>query len=142
MYKLGSKGQPQNISENDTEIVSQYKSIIREQDHKLHSLQESLKESDSKNKQLQDEILVLKQKNSKLIDQNTLYKAQLSAAKIPQNEIKHKAQTNGLPETNDASVEESQNKNNGDGNTGTNEAKSADDDLIELLLHQVNHAVF
>lgn len=142
LYKLGSKGQPHNISENDTEVVGQYKSIIREQDHKLQSLQDALRDRDEKNKQLQEEILALKQKNSKLIDQNTLYKAQLSAAKVPQADAKQTIQSNSVSETN-GDIYQKQALKQGYSETKAVTERSAEggndqDDLIELLLHQVS----
>lgn len=106
----------QNESISDARVLQQYKDIIRAQDEKLNQMQHSIRQYEENQRLLQEENAALKQKNTKLVDQNILYKAQLSAKRMKSEK----------QDGNDAVP-----VNNPEPNGSNN------DDLIELLLHQV-----
>lgn len=107
----------------------------------------AIKDTEDKYKSLEDENIALKQKNSKLNDQNILYRAQLTAKRSAENnEFKTNSNgaspldntkvhsDNGLKEYYAQNSSQQQQQPNGNGNS----APDDQDDLIELLLHQVH----
>lgn len=116
IMNIGSKQGVQTEPMSETRVLHQYKDIIRAQDEKLQQLQQAIKQYEGNQIAMHEEIAALKQKNSKLVDQNTLYKAQLSAKRMKSNP----------KESRETSVE-----------TTTDASANSNDDLIELLLHQV-----
>lgn len=116
ILNIEPKHHAQNETISETRILHQYKDIIRSQDEKLQQLQQSIRQYEENQKVLQEEIAVLKQKNSKLVDQNILYKAQLSAKRMKSSSQEGKETLiDSIPEN----------------------SSNSNDDLIELLLHQV-----
>lgn len=67
------------LSHEASGLVGQYKDIIREQDYKLQTLQDSIKMSRDEVEALKLQLAEAQQTNSQLFDQNVLLKAQLSA---------------------------------------------------------------
>lgn len=67
------------LSHEASGLVGQYKDIIREQDYKLQTLQDSIKMSRDEVETLKLQLAEAQQTNSQLYDQNILLKAQLSA---------------------------------------------------------------
>lgn len=67
------------LSHEASGLVGQYKDIIREQDYKLQTLQDSIKMSRDEVEALKLQLAEARQTNSQLFDQNVLLKAQLSA---------------------------------------------------------------
>ncbi len=67
------------LSHEASGLVGQYKDIIREQDYKLQTLQDSIKMSRDEVEALKVQLAEAQQTNSQLYDQNVLLKAQLSA---------------------------------------------------------------
>ncbi|KAG4065997.1 hypothetical protein HA402_001244 [Bradysia odoriphaga] len=79
---VSSIGKEPNLAELSHEasgLVGQYKDIIREQDYKLQTLQDSIKISRDEVEALKIQLAEAQQTNSQLYDQNVLLKAQLSA---------------------------------------------------------------
>lgn len=68
------------LSHEASGLVGQYKDIIREQDYKLQTLQDSIKMSRDEVEALKSQLAEAQQTNSQLYDQNVLMKAQLAAA--------------------------------------------------------------
>lgn len=67
------------LSQEASGLVGQYKDIIREQDYKLQTLQDSIKMSRDEVENLKLQLTEAQQTNTQLYDQNILLKAQLSA---------------------------------------------------------------
>lgn len=67
------------LSHEASGLVGQYKDIIREQDYKLQTLQDSIKISRDEVEALKVQLAEAQQTNSQLYDQNVLMKAQLAA---------------------------------------------------------------
>ncbi|XP_037972928.2 general vesicular transport factor p115 [Plutella xylostella] len=67
-------------TEEDTESLAQYKSLIRQQDARLHELLQQLAAETQRGHKLQAALTDATSENSRLKDENTLLKAQLSTA--------------------------------------------------------------
>ncbi|CAG9134746.1 unnamed protein product [Plutella xylostella] len=67
-------------TEEDTESLAQYKSLIRQQDARLHELLQQLAAEQQRGHKLQAALTDATSENSRLKDENTLLKAQLSTA--------------------------------------------------------------
>lgn len=68
------------LSHEASGLVGQYKDIIREQDYKLQTLQDTMKQAHTDIENLKRQLAEAQQTNTQLFDQNILLKAQLSAA--------------------------------------------------------------
>lgn len=75
------------LSHEASGLVGQYKDIIREQDYKLQTLQDSIKMSRDEVETLKHQLAEAQQTNSQLYDQNILLKAQLSATTGQQQNV-------------------------------------------------------
>ncbi|KAL5273138.1 USO1 family protein [Megaselia abdita] len=80
------------LSSEASDLVGQYKGIIRDLDKEIKSLKVQVNDANSSNSDLRQRIVELEGTNSQLADQNILLKAQLTASSI----------SNGSP--NDSSV--------------------------------------
>ncbi|XP_037042026.1 general vesicular transport factor p115 [Bradysia coprophila] len=76
---IGKEPNLTELSHEASGLVGQYKDIIREQDYKLQTLQDSIKISRDEVEALKIQLAEAQQTNSQLYDQNVLLKAQLSA---------------------------------------------------------------
>lgn len=76
-----------NLSSEASDLVGQYKGIIRDLDKEIKSLKVQVNHTNSENSDLKQKIVELEASNSQLSDQNILLKAQLTAS----------SSSNGLP---------------------------------------------
>lgn len=100
MKTVNGIGKESNITEltlssEASGLVSQYKDIIREQDYKLQTLNDSLRHCQDETEAVKRQLTETQQTNSQLFDQNILLKAQLAASNSQQKEESTHNATNG-----------------------------------------------
>lgn len=76
-------------TQDTTEEITKYKNIIREQDCKLQSYEQSLKKHEADITNFLQQISEIQSLNSQLQDQNILLKAQLAAATSSKRQQNH-----------------------------------------------------
>lgn len=129
------------LSSEASDLVGQYKGIIRDLDKDIKTLKIQVNDANSANAELRQKIVELEATNSQLQDQNILFKAQLTASST----------SNGLPS--DSSLQQielgrlQQEKYLLQAKLNEEQAKSSQDldrlrkdqeDLLELLSDQEN----
>lgn len=129
------------LSSEASDLVGQYKGIIRDLDKEIKSLKVQVSDASSENSDLKQKLVELDAINSQLSDQNILLKAQLTASSssnglandfpIPHSEIGRLQQENYMLQT---KVNEEKERSSLD----LEKLRRDQDDLLELLSDQEN----
>lgn len=129
------------MSSEASDLVGQYKGIIRDLDKEIKSLKAKLEDTNLTNSDLRQKVVELEMTNSQLSDQNILLKAQLTASSssggIPNDSSVQQMEVTRLQQENQVlqlKLNEEKNRSAQD----LERLRKDQEDLLELLSDQEN----